>query len=159
MHSNASFLYLLAPLVGGLASGASAGSDAGSRSWYDALRKPEWTPPKWAYGPVWTALYLSIGYAAYRVHESGRASPAVLAAFWASMALNWAWTPTFFGRRDPESALVVAGAMLVTALLVTASFWSVDRPAAGLAGAYAAWVAFATVLNARVVSLNSSSSV
>ncbi|XP_049842784.1 uncharacterized protein LOC126293554 isoform X2 [Schistocerca gregaria] len=29
--------------------------------WYDRLRKPRWTPPRWAYAPVWSALYAAMG--------------------------------------------------------------------------------------------------
>ncbi|MDP3623975.1 MAG: TspO/MBR family protein, partial [Methanobacteriaceae archaeon] len=27
-------------------------------TWYSALAKPEWTPPNWAFGPIWSTLYV-----------------------------------------------------------------------------------------------------
>ena len=26
--------------------------------WYDNLRKPSWKPPDWAFGPVWTTIFV-----------------------------------------------------------------------------------------------------
>ena len=33
-------------------------------AWYLEIVKPEWTPPGWIFGPVWTMLYLSMAIAA-----------------------------------------------------------------------------------------------
>eukprot|EP01032_Pedospumella_encystans_P039032 gene39032-biopygen32561 len=35
--------------------------------WYENLRKPGWTPPKWAFPVVWSILYVMIGYAGWLV--------------------------------------------------------------------------------------------
>ncbi|MCB2149798.1 MAG: tryptophan-rich sensory protein, partial [Rhodobacteraceae bacterium] len=35
--------------------------------WYAGLDKAPWTPPSWAFGVVWTALYVAMAYAAARI--------------------------------------------------------------------------------------------
>jgi benzodiazapine receptor len=56
--------WLLASLATG-AIGALATRDA--REFYSGLVKPEWAPPGWLFGPVWTALHLLMGVAAWLV--------------------------------------------------------------------------------------------
>ena len=36
-------------------------------SWYADTNKPVWTPPNVLFGPVWSALYLMMGVAAWLV--------------------------------------------------------------------------------------------
>lgn len=33
--------------------------------WYEALSKPNWNPPSSVFGPVWTALHILLGVAAW----------------------------------------------------------------------------------------------
>lgn len=35
--------------------------------WYAGLNKPEWNPPAWLFGPVWTVLYVAMAVAAWLV--------------------------------------------------------------------------------------------
>ena len=41
---------------------------------YVSLRRPPLNPPSWIFGPVWTALYGMMGYAAHRVYLHGSTS-------------------------------------------------------------------------------------
>ncbi|MGE5617913.1 MAG: TspO/MBR family protein [Sphingomonadaceae bacterium] len=36
-------------------------------TWYRRVRKPQWTPPSWLFGPVRTTLYILMGTAAWLV--------------------------------------------------------------------------------------------
>lgn len=120
--------------------------------WYAALAKPSFNPPGWVFGPVWTILYVLIAIADARTFE-GRTGRAF--SLWlVQMALNFAWSPVFFGLHRPGIALLIIAALLVTILMFIAYRWRGDRVSATLFVPYAAWVAFASVLNASIVVLN-----
>jgi tryptophan-rich sensory protein len=121
--------------------------------WYESLAKPAFNPPPWVFGPVWTVLYVMIALAGFRI---SRASPGSAAMRWwfAQMALNWLWSPAFFGAEMPWLALAIIVALLAGIAVFIAKAWELDRPAAWLFVPYAAWVAFATALNGSIAVLN-----
>ena len=65
------------------------------RQWYDNLKRPALSPPKWIFGPVWTALYLCMGASSYMIVKKG-APLLPLSIYGAQLLLNWAWAPIFF---------------------------------------------------------------
>jgi len=84
-----SALGLVLWLVASLAAGW-VGSRFMPGEWYASLTKPAWTPPSAVFGPVWTALYVLMGVAAWLVWRKAGFSgaPTALGLFVAQLALN-----------------------------------------------------------------------
>jgi tryptophan-rich sensory protein len=70
------------------------------------------------------------------------------------IALNAAWTPVFFTGHAIGAGLIVVAMLLVMVLWTIRLTWRFDRVAAWLLVPYAAWVAFATLLNAAILRMN-----
>jgi len=123
-------------------------------TWYRELARPSWTPPAAVFGPVWTALYLSMGVAAWLVWRRGGATLLPLSLFSAQLLLNIVWSALFFGLRSPGAAFaeIVALWLLILATIVT--FWPISRTAGLLLLPYQAWVTFAAALNFALWRLN-----
>ncbi len=139
---------------GASAIGAVASVEA--RSFYGELVLPDWAPPGWVFGPVWTVLYAFMGIAAWLVWRSGgfRGNRTALGLFVAQLALNALWSWLFFAWRLGGWAFVDILALLVTLSVVLVLFWRV-RPLAGvLLIPYLIWVAFASVLNYAIWQMN-----
>jgi hypothetical protein len=79
-------------------------------AWYAALEKPAWTPPAWVFAPVWTALYLLMGIAAWRVWDRfGFAHARLeLVLFLVHLIFNAAWT-WLRGDRDRDPMVYDCG--------------------------------------------------
>lgn len=124
--------------------------------WYRSLRKPDWQPPSWAFGVVWTPLYASIAWAGGRALS--RAQPgqrrALAASLATNLALNATWNWLFFRARSTKAG--VAGTALLdlsNAELISRTART-DRAAAAALLPYAAWCAFATALNVSIARRN-----
>ncbi len=125
--------------------------------WYEALTKPDWTPPGWVFPVVWSTLYLLMGTAAWVVWSKGRDTPGrreALLAFVVQLVLNAAWTPTFFGAHLILPALVVITVLWLAILTTLIRFRRVSHIAALLLVPYLAWVSIAAVLNFEIWRLN-----
>ncbi len=126
-------------------------------TWYANLNKPFFAPPNWIFGLVWTLLYLMMGVAFFLIWRQGFAKKKVKAAgqfFLAQLALNFLWSPVFFGLRAPLLGLLVIVAMWVLIVLTIGKFRPLSSLAFYLLLPYLAWVSFATALNAAIVVLN-----
>jgi tryptophan-rich sensory protein len=140
--------------VGALGALATASSVA---SWYPGLNKPAFNPPNAVFGPVWTTLYVLMALAAWRVWRSGAAAAArrrAMLLYAVQLALNLAWSVIFFGLRQPGLALAEIVLLLAAVAACTAAFWRADRIAGLMMVPYAAWTAFASVLNFEIWRLN-----
>jgi translocator protein len=122
--------------------------------WYQTLEKPDFAPPDWVFGPVWTALYIMIAVAGWLVwRRTGVRSPA-LTLFATQLALNLAWTVLFFGMTWIGVALVEIAVLLIAIAATTAAFRSISRTAALLFLPYLLWVGYAAVLNGAIWLMN-----
>lgn len=150
MKGAASLAAFLALVVGG---GLAIGALTAPGEWYVELNKPTFTPPGWVFGPAWLAIYVCIAVAGWLVWRRDRGGWAM--RLWClQLALNFLWSPIFFAAHWTELALAVIVALLATIAGFIAASWRTQRHAALLFAPYAAWVAFATALNAQIVALN-----
>ncbi len=148
----AAFLLLVALVsaAGGWATASSVGT------WFAGLEKPSFNPPGWLFGPVWTALYVMIAVAGWRLwRRGGPASRRALTAWYVQLLLNLMWSFLFFGARMIGAALIEIVVLLAAIITTIALSWRVDQAAAWLLVPYLAWVSFATLLNAALWRLNS----
>ena len=121
--------------------------------WYAGLAKPGFNPPNWIFGPVWTLLYVFIAIAGWRAWQQDPHGPGMF--LWlVQLLLNFAWSPVFFSFQQIGLALAVILCLLATVIGFAVWQWPRDRTAALLFVPYAAWVAFASVLNASLLMLN-----
>ena len=121
-----------------------------ARERYAHLSKPRWAPPPTVFGPVWTALYTSLGVASWMVHRQGQESVQAKRWYVAQLGLNALWTPLFFGAGRRGAALVDIVAMWFGALGTVRSFYRVRHAAGVLLLPYLGWITFATALNAAI---------
>lgn len=126
-------------------------------TWYASLQKPPIAPPNWVFGPVWTTLYFMMGVALYLIWRQGAQKKKVrnaMAVFGLQLALNFIWTPVFFGARSLAGGLLVIVPMWLTIVWTIKRFFPLSRWAAYLLVPYLLWVSFATVLNGWLLILN-----
>lgn len=121
--------------------------------WYEALPKPAWNPPAWVFGPVWTVLYALQAVAAWLVLRAGwreRGVRIAIALHALQLALQVAWSGTFFALHAPAAAVVVIVAIVATLALTTVAFRRVRSIAGLLVLPTLLWVLFATALNVAI---------
>lgn len=118
--------------------------------WYAGLQKPFFTPPDSWFPVIWTVLYVIIGFVGARVFLLG--GPVLL--WLVQMALNFAWTPVFFGGHHMLAGLGIMGLLWLTILAFIGRAWERDKLASLLFVPYAAWITVAAALNGALILLN-----
>ena len=86
-------------------------------------------PPSWVFGPVWTLLYLMMAIAAWIVwrQRGFKEAAGALGIFALQLALNAAWSPLFFGLRNPLAGLVDIIPLWAAIMATIVSFWKISR--------------------------------
>lgn len=126
--------------------------------WYRALEKPSWQPPDWLFGPAWTVILGLAGWAfvlAWRggADESGQAL--LIALYVVNGVFHVLWSPLFFTAKRPDWALVEVPLLWLSVLALAIGLRPFSELASWLIVPYLAWVSFASVLNWKIVQLNS----
>jgi len=132
---------------------ASAGAIFTPGAWYEGLRKPWWRPPNWLFGPAWGVLFCCIAVAGWLVWRQVGFG-LVLGVYAVQLALNFAWSWLFFGRRRPDLAFWDLVALWVSIAACIVLFAPISPAAAWLFAPYLAWVSFAGYLNLTMWRLN-----
>lgn len=139
---------------------AAAGSLFTAKSvgaWYAGLKRPPFTPPNWAFGPVWTALYIMMAAAIFLIWRQGLNTEGVLLPFilfWVQLVFNAAWSAVFFGMRSKGGGVVVIALLWCLILATIVTSFPVSLPAGILLIPYIVWVTLASYLNIGIWLIN-----
>lgn len=148
------FLVALGVVFIAAALGALASVEAGA--FYTQLQRPDWAPPGWVFGPVWTLLYTMMGIAAWLVWRRVGllAGQKALGVFLLQLVLNALWSWLFFAWSLGAWAFIDILLLLVLIAANLFLFWRISMLAGLLLIPYGLWVSFAAVLNVTVWQLN-----
>jgi benzodiazapine receptor len=127
------------------------------KTWYPGIAKPAFNPPNWLFGPVWSALFIIIGIAAYLVWTKRSQIahlPRTAALYFIQLILNLGWSYLFFYRHLIGAALIEIIALLAAILVNGLVFYRIDKTSGLLFIPYFLWVCFATILTYNIFILN-----
>lgn len=128
----------------------------GVKDWYLTLAKPNFTPPNYLFGPVWTFLYAFMGVAFFRILEKGKSVQKIKAIriyLW-QLFFNFCWSFLFFSQHQIGLALIDILILWVLILIMIIRFKKLDAFAGYSQIPYLLWVSFATALTAAIFILN-----
>jgi translocator protein len=147
---------LLALGVGAFGAVFSPGISKTAAQWYAMLIKPEWLPPQQWFAPIWAALYVSMGIAAWIIWRERyhRGRGAAIAAYAVQLLLNALWPPLFFGLKNIGAGLFVITALWVAIGWTVREFARVKSIAAWVLAPYWIWISIAVAMNLAIWKLN-----
>jgi translocator protein len=123
-------------------------------SFYDAVKRPVWSPPRWVFVPVFAALSAARLWGDVRLFKTRKRKGALLALEAASWASFVALAPVFFGLRSPRLAFASNVAHAATTLASIVLVPRVDRKAALALAPTAAWLGYALPLGGWIAARN-----
>ena len=141
--------------------------------WYKFLNKPNFNPPGWIFGPVWTVLFLLMGISLYLVWSekwvvknkiggikkkawnplsqklfNGSWQKAnIILIFAVQLILNIIWSLIFFGMHQTGVAFFELLMLWFAIAYTILNFYRVSKNSAWLLLPYILWVSFAGILN------------
>lgn len=125
--------------------------------WYKNLIKPNWAPPSWVFGPVWTVLYILIAVSFGRVFVAyfQKQIPSTVALpFILNLIFNFAFTPIQFGLKNNILAAIDIVFVLVTLIWAMIAIYPYIKWVTYINIPYLIWVLFATFLQLTITFLN-----
>ena len=127
-------------------------------TWYPTLVKPFFNPPNWIFAPVWTALYIMMGFAGgivwTKIDQDEKMVKKAFLFFIIQLGLNALWSFIFFYLHNPLLAFIEIILLLLVIFETYTQFKKIDKIAGYLFIPYLCWVSFAMILNASIWWLN-----
>lgn len=126
-------------------------------TWYKQLIRPEWAPPAWLFGPVWTFLYaliaVSYGYVGW-LFFTGRIKFMILLPFILNLLFNFSFTYFQFGLKNNLLAAIDILLVLGTLVWLMIAIYPHAKWVMYINIPYLIWVSFATILQLTITYLN-----
>lgn len=134
-------------------------------AWYANLNKPSFNPPNYIFAPVWTILYILMGWCLGRLFKARKQQPQLLIWFLIQLFFNAIWSYLFFQAHSIFFAMLdlIALWLSLSMLMVLLKKRKVDLIFTSqhcdelsffLLSPYWLWVSFAMILNISLFFLN-----
>lgn len=126
-------------------------------NWYRKLIKPNFSPPAWLFGPVWTFLYVLIFISFGRVFQlwlQGTIPFIIILPFILNLLFNFIFTPIQFGLKNNLLAAVDISLILITLIWAMIGIFPFTQWITYIQIPYLLWVSFATILQFKITYLN-----
>lgn len=128
-----------------------------SSEWYQGLIKPNWAPPSWLFGPVWSVLYvlifISFGTVFYKFITK-KIPFVVLLPFILNLIFNLSFTYFQFGLKSNVLAAIDIIFVLGTLIWAMIVIYPYFKWIALINIPYLLWVLFATILQLTITVIN-----
>ena len=121
--------------------------------WYSEIVLPSFNPPSWVFAPVWTALYILMSIAVWRIwikfydHK-------ILNIYFYHLLFNGTWSVVFFGFHQIQLALINIIIILFFIVTLMKIYLNKDKLSFFIMVPYFLWTLFALVLNTAIAILN-----
>lgn len=124
--------------------------------WYDTLYRPSFSPPNWIFGPVWTFLYILIGFSLFLIwkQEPSKERNIAILIFMIQLLLNFGWSFIFFYFNMIGLAFIEIILLWISIVIMLVLFHKIKPLASYVNIPYLLWVTFAAVLNGSYFFLN-----
>lgn len=124
---------------------------------YQNLIQPDWAPPAWLFGPVWTVLYIGILISfgtAIGLYLKKKISFIIVLPFILNIVFNLLFTPIQFGLQNNILAFFDIVLVLGTLIWAMISIYPHKKWIMYAQIPYLLWVSFATILQTTITYLN-----
>jgi tryptophan-rich sensory protein len=149
------YLFLIGAWIIGTSVAGGLATEIGP--WYFSLKQPDWKPPDWAFGVIWTLIFIMSAFAWMIAFNSGATQSQknkIIGLFLLNSFLNILWSILYFRLHRPDWSFVEAFFLWISVLAILMVMWPIRKTAALLMLPYLIWVGVAMRLNWETLVLN-----
>jgi benzodiazapine receptor len=121
--------------------------------WYSEIILPSFNPPSWVFAPVWTALYIMMSIAIWKIWINSF-DPKILKLYFIHLLFNGSWSVIFFGFHQIGLALINLVIIIIFIILLMKSYLVRDKISFCLMIPYLLWSSYALILNSSIFLIN-----
>ena len=149
-------IILIVSIVVCLSIGAIGGLSVKSDNfvWYNSLNKSPLSPPNIAFPIAWSILYLLMAVSVSIIINHNPIDKKSVIVFAVQLILNFFWTFTFFGLKQPLFALIEIIVLDIMIIITISRFKNISKLSSILLVPYLIWCLFASYLTLHVVMFN-----
>ena len=145
------FLILLITFIASVIGGFTTASF--KEPWYSEIILPNFNPPSWVFGPVWSILYIFMSVAAWSTWKK-TLDKKILLIYFVHLFFNAIWSIIFFGFHEIGLALIDLIIIIFFIILLVKIYFRENLISFYLIIPYFLWSSYALILNTSIYFLN-----